>query len=129
MSSYISWPFRLLVFVGQFAWALVTASFEVARDVVAPKNRFNPGIIEFPLRCRTDFEITMMANAITLTPGTLTLAVRTSPPTLWVHGMYCKDPEEARNDLRVYESQLLRAIRRDGQVQDSPAEKTAEETP
>ncbi|QVQ54984.1 Na+/H+ antiporter subunit E [Spiractinospora alimapuensis] len=110
----------MVVFACQFAFALVTASFQVARDVLAPNSRFRPGIVEFPLRCSTDFEITMMANCITLTPGTLTLAVRTSPPTLWVHGMYCKDRDQAIQELRDYESQMLRGIRRDGVVPDAP---------
>jgi multicomponent Na+:H+ antiporter subunit E len=103
--GYLAWLGRMIVFAGQFAKALIMASVEVAWDVVAPNSRFSPGIIEFPLRCRTELEITAMANAITLTPGTLTLAIRAEPPTLWVHAMYALDRDKALAELQYYEGQ------------------------
>lgn len=120
MTLYLGWAFRMAVFAVQFAKALIVASVDVAWDVIAPNSRFSPGIVEFPLRCRTDFEITMMANCITLTPGTLTLAVRSSPPTLWVHAMYAGDRDKALAELQEYEGQMLRAVRRDASVGEVP---------
>lgn len=120
MRTYLGWALRLVVFAFQFAWALIVASLDVAWDVIAPSNRFSPGIVEFPLRCRTPVEITAMANCITLTPGTLTVAMRSSPPTLWVHAMYASDRDKALADLRTYEGQMLRAVRRDGRADEEP---------
>lgn len=121
LSQALAWTVRMTAFAAYFVWELVVASLDVARDVLSPRSRFSPGIIEFPLRCRTDFEITMMSNVITLTPGTLTLTVRSSPPTLYIHAMYASDRAKALHDLRTFEGYLLRAVRFDGHVQD-PAE-------
>lgn len=122
MRAFMTWPWRHVVFAYQFVRALVMSSVKVARDVIAPHSRFVPGIVEFPVRCRTEFELTMIANCITLTPGTLTLSVRKSPPTLWVHTMYCDDLDAALQDLREYEGQILRAMRLDGKVEEIPGQ-------
>lgn len=61
----------------------------------------------------------MMSNVITLTPGTLTLAVESTPPTLYIHCMYARDRERALESLRKFESVLLGATRIDGVVPDS----------
>lgn len=67
----------------------------IARDALTPGRRSTPQILEYPLRCETDLEITLMASSITITPGTLTVgiasAVGGAPPTLFVHAMYADD--------------------------------------
>lgn len=114
------WLVRLVrFFAGHFVWKLTVACVDIAWDVVSRPERFAPGIIELPLRCRTELEITMLANLITLTPGTLTLAVRREPATLWVHAMYSQDREHAYQDLRDYEYRMLTAMRPDARVEES----------
>lgn len=118
----LAWLWRLLRFFGgHFVWKLVLATLDVAWDVLAPKSRFAPGIIRFPLRCRNEFEIAMMSNLITLTPGTLTLAVQRDPATLYVHAMYSADRDAAYADLRDYEYRMLSALRLHGDVEDEDA--------
>lgn len=118
---YVTWAGRICSFVGYFAMELGISCFDVARDVLAPRNRFCTGVLKFPLRCRTEFEITMMSNVITLTPGTLTLTVESTPPTLYIHCMYARDREKALESLRKLESVLLGATRIDGVVPESAA--------
>ncbi|MDS1269911.1 Na+/H+ antiporter subunit E [Lipingzhangella sp. LS1_29] len=115
--TWLGWVLRMLrFFTLHFPWKLTVACFDVAWDVLRPRNRFAQGIVEFRSRCRTDTELALMANLISLTPGTLTLAVRRDPATLYVHAMYCEDREAAVADLRDYEYRMLRAVRVDGAV-------------
>ncbi|RNL83902.1 cation transporter [Halostreptopolyspora alba] len=117
---YVTWVGRVCYFYGYFAMELGLSCFDVARDVIlVRRSRFCAGILKFPLRCRTEFEITMMSNVITLTPGTLTLAVESTPPTLYIHCMYARDREKALESLRRFESVLLGATRIDGAVPES----------
>ena len=129
MIGYLNWLGRMIGFAAHFVKLLFMASLDVARDVVAPNNRFSPGIVEFRLRCATELEITAMANAITLTPGTLSIATRADPPTVWVHSMYTSDRDQVLAELRDYEARMLRALRRGGQVEQEPGGGTAEPQP
>ncbi len=76
---------RLLVV---FAIDLFIANLYVAFDVITPKSRLRPGIIAVPLSAETDTEITLLANLITLTPGTTSIEVSADRKTLYVHVMY-----------------------------------------
>ncbi|QNG21073.1 Na+/H+ antiporter subunit E [Rhodococcus triatomae] len=118
VTHLITWPWRLLGFAGYFGWLLVVSNLTVIRDIATPGSDVQAGIVELPLRCRTDLEITLLANLISLTPGTLTLAVRAGPehPVLYVHGMYAPEPGAFRRELGDLEARMLRALRRNANV-------------
>lgn len=116
MTTYLTWPLRAAGFTLHFLWLLVLSNLAVSRDIITPGSSIEAGIVRLPLRCRTDLEITMLSNLISLTPGTLTLGVQNNPPVIYVHSMYSPDPEAVRHDLYDLESRMLRAMRRDGQV-------------
>ena len=83
-----------------FLWELVISSFRVAWDVISPRPYMDPAIIAVPLDLETDAEITLLANLISLTPGTLSLDVSKDKKTLFVHGMHVDDPDELRKDIK-----------------------------
>lgn len=68
-----------------FAWQLVLANLRVATAVLGPLGRLRPALVAVPLDVATDAEITMLANMITLTPGTLSVEVSHDRRTLYVH--------------------------------------------
>ncbi|AUS79826.1 cation transporter [Actinoalloteichus sp. AHMU CJ021] len=111
MTRHLARILRLVGFLGYYLLELVKANVSVIRETLVPSDRLRPGIAELPLRCRTDLEITMIANLISLTPGTLTVAVRAEPPTLWVHGMFAEDREAFRAELYEMEGRMLVAMR------------------
>ncbi|HMO85468.1 MAG TPA: Na+/H+ antiporter subunit E [Lacipirellulaceae bacterium] len=73
---------------------MVMANLRVAYDVVTPTHYMRPGVIAVPLDVKTDAEITLLANLITLTPGTLSLDLSADRRTLYVHTMYIDDDED-----------------------------------
>ncbi len=71
-------PSHIIYFIQYFfvfLMALVKANFDVARRVVNPKLPINPGIVSFETKLNNDFAKMVLANSITLTPGTLTIDV------------------------------------------------------
>lgn len=83
------------------AWELVLANLRVAYHILAPLDRMRPGIVAVPLDLRTDAEITMLANLITLTPGTLSLDVSASRRVLYVHTLSLDDPAAFRAGVKA----------------------------
>ncbi|MDQ4070607.1 MAG: Na+/H+ antiporter subunit E [Actinomycetota bacterium] len=103
-------PVAAARFVGYFVWKLVEASLVVAWEVVTPRNRINEGIVAVQIRGVSDTLTTLVANAISLTPGTLTIEVRQQPTVLYVHVLHLHDVDAVRRDVQFLELLAIRAF-------------------
>ena len=92
--------YRFILFMGFFIRELVVANLRVAWEVITPEHHMRPAIIAIPLDTESDLQITVLANFITLTPGTLSLDVLADRKILYVHTMYVDDPEDFRRDIK-----------------------------
>lgn len=90
---------KLLGFAGYYLSELVKSNLVIAYDVVTPRHHMKPGVIAVPIRAETDLEITLLANLITMTPGTLSLDLSPDRKTLYVHAMYIDDPDALRKEI------------------------------
>lgn len=100
--------FRFTLF---FFKELAVANARVAFDVATPVWYMKPGVIGIELEAKTDMEITLVANFISLTPGTLSLDVSDDRKVLYIHAMFMADEEELRASLRELERRLLIVLR------------------
>ena len=103
-------PLRLLVFLGHFAWLLVVSNLVVAREVVTRRDYIRSGIVAVPLADPSELVATVLADAITLTPGTLSVELREDPPMLFVHVLHVRDVEGVRRDIERLQRLVLQAI-------------------
>ncbi len=112
-SAYVTGVKRAVVFVVLYLAELVWSSVQVAIDVCRPQLRMRPGVVGIPLRARTDAEITVLANLISLTPGTLSLDLSPDRRRLYVHAMDLEDgPDALRDNLReTLEARVLTLLR------------------
>ncbi|MEM2123905.1 MAG: Na+/H+ antiporter subunit E [Methanolinea sp.] len=82
-------PVRLLLLpvylLGPFFLEVTRANLDVAYRVITGKVR--PGIIRVPSGMKTDFGVFLLANSITLTPGTITVDVDEETNELFVHNI------------------------------------------
>ncbi|MCO5150390.1 MULTISPECIES: Na+/H+ antiporter subunit E [unclassified Shinella] len=105
-------PLKLLSLVLLFIKELALSAWKVAVLVASPKMALKPGIFAFPLTVDRDFEITLLANLITLTPGTLSVDVSADRKVLYVHALDCSDPVGTRRDIADgFEKKILEAFR------------------
>ena len=93
-----------------FLYELVVSGFRVAWDVVNPAADFVPGVVEVPLDVESGAEITLLANLISLTPGTLSLDVSEDRRILYVHSMYSSDPQDLVDDIKNNFERLIREV-------------------
>jgi multicomponent Na+:H+ antiporter subunit E len=113
-SAYYTGVWRTLGFALFYVRELVVSSVRVAVDVLTPSLDAKPGIIAYPLEAETDAEITVFANLVSLTPGTLSLDVSDDRKTLYIHAMYLDDgtgEEEIANLKNRLERRVLRLFR------------------
>ena len=83
MLNPVRWILFLIYLIGPFFIALAKANFDVAFRVLTGK--INPGIVKISPDLKTDLGVTMLANSITLTPGTLTVDVDEDSKDLYIH--------------------------------------------
>jgi multicomponent Na+:H+ antiporter subunit E len=106
-------PLAALRFLGYFAVRLVEATALVAWEVLTPRPwRLNEAVVAVPIYGASDAVVTLIANAISLTPGTLTLEVRRGPEaaTLYVHMLHFRSVEQVRREVEELEVRALRAF-------------------
>ncbi|HLV36016.1 MAG TPA: Na+/H+ antiporter subunit E [Spirillospora sp.] len=99
-TSYVTKVPQVISFAAYFLVQLVTANLRVAVEVLTPGQQMRPAIVAVPLDIRRDLEITLLANLITLTPGTLSLDVSSDKRVLYVHSMYVTDIEAFRREIK-----------------------------
>lgn len=103
---------NILGFILFYFWEMIKANVQVAYDVVTPHYFMKPGIVGLPLDAKTDFEITMLSNVISLTPGTLVVDLSSDRKVMYVHVMYLKDKDDfIRMTKNGLERKLLEALR------------------
>lgn len=93
---YIMRARRIVSLALLFFYELALSAVRVAWLVITPDmmSQLKPGIIAFPLTAKSDAEITLLANLITLTPGTLSVDVSEDRKFIYVHALSVSDKSE-----------------------------------
>ncbi len=102
----------ILNFGFYFMWEIIKANYQLTYDILTPTHKMNPAIIGIPMDAKSDIEIALLANLITLTPGTLTIDVSTDKKTIYVHTMYLKDKQSFIDEIKLgLEQKILQIVR------------------
>lgn len=98
----------VLVLAGIFIRELFLSNLSVIKLVMKPKLTIRPGIVALPIKLRSPWEVTVLANLITLTPGTLTVDVSTDNTTLYIHALDIEEAEEVINSIKkTFEKRIM----------------------
>ena len=83
-----------------FTRELILSNISVLKVILSPRLNIKPGIFAFPTELEKDWEITVLSNLITLTPGTLVVEVSEDNKILYVHAMNIDDADDAINSIK-----------------------------
>jgi multicomponent Na+:H+ antiporter subunit E len=86
--------FWLFIYLFIFTWECIKANFDVAYRVLHPNLPVKPGIVKVPIKLKSDMAKTMLANSITMTPGTITVDILENE--LYVHWIYVSSQDPSR---------------------------------
>ncbi len=97
-----------------FPIELLKANWDVARRALSPKLPVNPGIVKIPSEMKSEYGRAMLADSITLTPGTITMDITEEEGKTWyyIHWIDVKtqDPEEAGEAIKGTLEKWIRRI-------------------
>lgn len=103
----------LLRLAGVFVVELVSASIHVAAIAVRPGFRPRGAIIGVRLRIRTDLNLALTAELLSLVPGTLIVEVDRDAGVLYVHVLDVRSPADltgSRDRILAVEERIVRAV-------------------
>lgn len=102
--------YSLIIFMKE----LIKANIDVAKRALSPKLPINPGIVKVPTELKSDYGLSMLANSITLTPGTITMDVAEEDggTNLYIHwiDVGSEDPKEAGDQIKGTMENWIRRI-------------------
>ena len=93
-----------------FAYELVTSNLLLTREIMSRHSRIRTGVVACPLRTTSDGIVTVLANVLSLSPGTMMVEVLDGPPTLYVHVLLLHDVDDARRQVARLEELIIRAF-------------------
>ena len=79
---------------------LIKANIDVVKVVLSPKQNHQPGIVAVETKLKTDFEISILAAIITLTPGTISMDFSPDGKTIYVHAIDVPDKQAMIKDIQ-----------------------------
>lgn len=87
MKGFAGFWVRLVVYFGWLIKEIVTASLQVTLKVWCPDMKLDPGVAWVPMKLKGNVPMVLMANSITLTPGTVSVYVDVGAQRIYVHAL------------------------------------------
>ncbi len=109
-ATYLPRLYGLLRFAGYFLYILVKANLDVAWEIITPTLNMKPRMLRYDVSGLSEIQVTTLASAITLTPGTLSADINEAGDTLYIHAMYAQDPKSAIADLDQLRDKLMKLV-------------------
>ncbi|MFZ0390563.1 MAG: Na+/H+ antiporter subunit E [Calditrichia bacterium] len=108
--SFFRRAFRFLLFILFYLKELVISNFKIAVDILTPEPRLRPGVVEIPVHLKKDLSRVVLANLISMTPGTLSLDISQDRKFLYVHVLYLGEAEDFRREVKEVLEKKIRGI-------------------
>jgi multicomponent Na+:H+ antiporter subunit E len=97
---YLNRVWAVIKLILLFFKELIMANIHVLVLIVQPKMPIKPAIFALPTVLEKDWEITLLSNLITLTPGTLVIDISPDSKTLYIHALHYDDADEAIDSIK-----------------------------
>lgn len=94
-------PYWLGVYLLVLMKNIVISNLQIAKRTLSPNMNLAPAIVAVKTELKSDWKKLLLANSITLTPGTLTLDLKDD--TLYIHIIECKDDENREYITKEFE--------------------------
>jgi len=103
------WEAIKLFFV--FLKEMIIANIQISFIIISPQMNIRPGLIEYPLDIKNDGAIVLLANMISLTPGTLSVDIAEDRKYIYVHAMVMETPDLLKQKIKeTFESRIQKML-------------------
>src|SRR5699024_5523290 len=99
-SFYIKRVWRIVRLFFIFIIEMVKANIDVVKIVLNPKIDVHPGFYAYPCDLEEDWEVVLLSSLITLTPGTVVVAISDDHSTIYIHGVDLRSADEEIENIK-----------------------------
>lgn len=104
------WAILKLIYL--FGIDLILSSVVVIGQVIRPRLNIQPGIFKMETKLKTEWELAMLVNLLTLTPGSVVMEIAPEEGMLYVHTMDLKTNEQSvRKTKNKLEDVIIEVMR------------------
>lgn len=93
-------------FVLFFLRKLIEANFFIARDLLTPGLKVHPGYVKVKITLNSDFQILLLSNLVSMTPGSLVVDVSHDRHELLVHSLYAADQQKVMDEVDEFQLKI-----------------------
>ncbi|SFR54734.1 multisubunit potassium/proton antiporter, PhaE subunit [Thiomicrospira sp. ALE5] len=103
-------PAVLAKFFAVVLWDIMVANFAVAKLILGRNDKLQPGFFEVPLEITTPIGISILANTISLTPGTVSCDLSPDQTKLIIHALHIDDQAQMIADIKQRYERPLKEV-------------------
>ena len=89
-----------------YIYKVFQANIELAFQILAPRLKMSPGILEIPVTLSHPQAILLLVNMITMTPGTLTMDLSEDKRFIYVHFLFLVDEQKKIREIKNLEKKI-----------------------
>ncbi|ADC50689.1 Mrp complex subunit E, sodium/proton antiporter subunit [Alkalihalophilus pseudofirmus OF4] len=105
---YMRRIWAIIKLISLFFKELILANIDVIKIVLSPKMNIQPGIVAVPTKLKTDWELSLLASLISLTPGTLSMDFSDDNKYIYIHAIDVPNKEKMIRDIHdTFERAIL----------------------
>ncbi|MBO1199378.1 Na+/H+ antiporter Mnh1 subunit E [Staphylococcus simiae] len=107
---YIITLYRIIKLIVVFLIELIKANLDVLKIIIKPTINNQPGFFVYPTDLTTDWQIVLLSNLITLTPGTVVLGVSDDRSKIYIHAIDFSTTEEEIASIKSSLEKIVREV-------------------
>ena len=105
-------PTTLFKFIAVVLWDILVANIKVAKLILGKTDKLTPAFFRIDLDIQTPLGISILANTISLTPGTVSCDYKADSHQLLIHGLSVDDIDETIQEIKErYEQPLIKVFK------------------
>ncbi|WP_106497074.1 Na+/H+ antiporter subunit E [Lentibacillus sp. Marseille-P4043] len=109
---YLKRVYKIVKLILLFIKELISSNIDIVKLVYKRKPEFEPGIFALPVDLKSNWGITLLANLITLTPGTLSVAISYDHSHIYIHAMDIDTIDDSINSIKnTFEKAIMEVTR------------------
>jgi multicomponent K+:H+ antiporter subunit E len=99
VKTLVKRPLLLIKFILVVLFEIMTANIVVAKLILGRSSKLNPGFIQYGLQITSPVGIALLANTISLTPGTVSCDLSADGRFLLIHSLHIEDVAAIKADI------------------------------
>ncbi|PTG26702.1 Na+/H+ antiporter Mnh1 subunit E [Staphylococcus capitis] len=107
---YLVRIYRIIVLILTFLSELIKANFDVLKIILKPNITNKPGFFVYETDLKTDWQIVLLSNLITLTPGTVVLGISDDRKKIYIHAIDFSTKEEEVESIKTSLEKVVRKV-------------------